>query len=56
MEKEKALEIVNKQLRKAEISFHSQFNRPNAKEKEKENLANNVEFFMLVKDLINEHM
>ena len=56
MNKEKMLEIAERNLKKSQMSFYRQFNRPGIKESEKENLANNVEYAMLVRDLIAEKM
>lgn len=56
MKKDKMLEIAERNLKKAQTAFHSQFQRPGIKESEKENLANNVEYAILVRDLIAEKM
>ena len=56
MTKQEMLDKAERNLRKAEIAFHSQFNRPGITEKEKEDLANNVEYAMKVRDLITQYM
>jgi uncharacterized protein YaiL (DUF2058 family) len=52
MTKQEMLDKAERNLRKAEIAFHSQFNRPGITEKEKENLSNNVEYATFVRNLI----
>ena len=56
MKKEKMLEIADRNIKKAQMSFYRQFQRPGIKEQEKENLANNVEYAILIKDLITKHV
>lgn len=56
MTKQEMLDKAERNLRKAEIAFHSQFNRPGIKENEKTNLANNVVYARIVKDLILQYV
>lgn len=45
---------AEKCLKRAEISFYSQFNRNGITEQEKKNLAENVEFFTVIRDMLKE--
>lgn len=56
MTKQEMLDKAERNLRKAEIAFHSQFNRLGIKENEKTNLANNVVYARIVKDLILQYV
>ena len=45
------LKKAEKNLKKAEIAFNSQFNRNGIREQEKKNLADNVEHAKVVRDI-----
>lgn len=56
MTKQEMLDKAERNLRKAETAFYGQFNRPGIKESEKTNLANNVVYARIVKDLILQYV
>lgn len=51
---EEMLQIASRNLKKAEIAFRGQINRPGITEKEKRNLYNNLKYAEIVKDLIEK--
>lgn len=54
MTKQEMLYKAEKYLKKSEISFFNQFNRNGITEQEKKNLAENVEFFTVIRDMLKE--
>lgn len=54
MNKEKMLEIAERNLRKAKMSLFNNYDRKGVTEKELDNLSNNVEYAQTVYDLITE--
>ena len=56
MTTEEHLARAEKNLRKAEIAFHSQFKKNGIKEQEKKNLTDNIEHLKLVRDMFCEKL
>ena len=56
MNKEKMLEIAERNLRKAKMSLLNNYDRKGITEKELDNLSNNVEYAQTVYDLIVEKL
>lgn len=56
MTKQEMLDKAERNLRKAEIAFHSRFNYPKTPDQDKKNLAENVEYALRVRDMILAQM
>lgn len=52
MTKQEMLNKAERNLRKAQISFDKNFNRAGVTEQEKKNLADNVEYSTVVRDML----
>lgn len=56
MDKEKMLQIAERNLTKAKRALYSNYDRKGITESEIENLSNNVEYAQLVYDLIEKYI
>jgi HEPN domain-containing protein len=56
MNKEKMLQMAERNLRKAKIALEHNFSRNGITETEKQNLTNNVEYAQKVYDLITNYV